>query len=83
MGRGDFARAEPAIRDALTTFERMLGNKDSRYINALLRNAPHKQKGKRETGETNSNPAAKDYRHPYYWASFIPSGDWRSLTGKG
>lgn len=44
--------------------------------------APRKQKGKRETGETDSNPTAKDYRHPYYWASFIPSGDWRSLAGQ-
>ncbi|MCA1563650.1 MAG: CHAT domain-containing protein, partial [Acidobacteria bacterium] len=23
----------------------------------------------------------RDYRHPFYWASFIPSGDWRSLSG--
>jgi CHAT domain-containing protein len=45
-------------------------------------NAPRKQKGKRETGETDSNPTAKDYRHPYYWASFIPSGDWRGLDGQ-
>jgi CHAT domain-containing protein/tetratricopeptide (TPR) repeat protein len=22
-----------------------------------------------------------DYRHPYYWAAFIPSGDWRPLFG--
>jgi hypothetical protein len=26
--------------------------------------------------------ASKDRAHPYYWASFIPSGDWRSLEGK-
>lgn len=24
----------------------------------------------------------KDYSHPYFWASFIESGDWRSLDGK-
>lgn len=24
----------------------------------------------------------KDYSHPYFWASFIESGDWRSLGGK-
>jgi CHAT domain-containing protein len=30
-----------------------------------------------------SNPASqRDYRHPYYWAAFIQSGDWRSLGGK-
>lgn len=21
------------------------------------------------------------YSHPYYWASFIPSGDWRPMQG--
>jgi hypothetical protein len=25
---------------------------------------------------------AKTFAHPFYWASFIPSGDWRSLEGK-
>jgi len=24
----------------------------------------------------------KDRRHPYYWASFIQSGDWANLKGK-
>lgn len=48
----------------------------------LPESAPDKRKRKRDTGEVISIPA-KDYRHPYYWASFIPSGDWRSLTGKG
>ncbi|NET67072.1 MAG: tetratricopeptide repeat protein [Moorea sp. SIO1G6] len=23
-----------------------------------------------------------DYHHPYYWASFIPSGNWRSMAGE-
>lgn len=40
------------------------------------------QKSARETGELLNEVPAKDYRHPYYWASFIPSGDWRSLAGK-
>jgi tetratricopeptide (TPR) repeat protein len=38
--------------------------------------------GKRSTGDTDGAPAAKDYRHPYYWAAFIPSGDWRAMDGK-
>jgi CHAT domain-containing protein len=25
---------------------------------------------------------SKDRRHPYYWASFIQSGEWRSLEEK-
>lgn len=37
-----------------------------------------KEKRQRDTGEF----SAKDYRHPYYWASFIPSGDWRNLAGQ-
>lgn len=24
---------------------------------------------------------APEYSHPYYWAAFIGSGDWRPLTG--
>jgi CHAT domain-containing protein len=23
-----------------------------------------------------------DWRHPYYWAAFIPSGAWTTLDGK-
>jgi CHAT domain-containing protein len=42
----------------------------------------NKQKGKRETVELEGGVTAKDYRHPYYWAAFIPSGDWRSLTAQ-
>ena len=39
--------------------------------------------GKRETSDTGGDaPAPKDYRHPYYWAAFIPSGDWRNMDGK-
>ncbi|HEX8772716.1 MAG TPA: CHAT domain-containing protein [Pyrinomonadaceae bacterium] len=41
-----------------------------------------KQKGKRETGDVGGEVSGKDYRHPYYWAAFIPSGDWRSMDGK-
>src|SRR5262249_2124135 len=26
--------------------------------------------------------ASKDRKHPYYWASFIQSGEWASLDGK-
>lgn len=41
-----------------------------------------KQKGRRETGDIVSEASGKDYRHPYYWAAFIPSGDWRDLAGR-
>jgi CHAT domain-containing protein len=43
-----------------------------------------KQKG--EDGQPAPKPASararKDFRHPYYWASFIPSGEWGNLDGK-
>jgi CHAT domain-containing protein/Tfp pilus assembly protein PilF len=42
----------------------------------------NKQRGKRETGEMIGEVLANDYRHPYYWAAFIPSGDWQSMDGK-
>jgi CHAT domain-containing protein/tetratricopeptide (TPR) repeat protein len=43
---------------------------------------PVADSGKRETSDTGKAFAAKDYRHPYYWAAFIQSGDWRSMDGK-
>ncbi|MEK7415644.1 MAG: tetratricopeptide repeat protein [Planctomycetota bacterium] len=33
-------------------------------------------------GELKSTQDGTDYQHPYYWAAFIPSGDWRSMDGK-
>jgi CHAT domain-containing protein len=41
-----------------------------------------KQKNKRETGEMVSEVMPGDYRHPYYWAAFIPSGNWQNLAGQ-
>ena len=52
---------------------------------AMLRGqivSPAAGSGKRQTGDTDENSAAKDYRHPYYWAAFIPSGNWHSMDGK-
>jgi CHAT domain-containing protein/Tfp pilus assembly protein PilF len=37
---------------------------------------------KRETGDIGETLVPKNYRHPYYWAAFISSGDWRSMKGK-
>jgi CHAT domain-containing protein/Tfp pilus assembly protein PilF len=33
-------------------------------------------------GELKATQGATDYRHPYYWAAFISSGDWRNMDGK-
>jgi CHAT domain-containing protein len=38
-----------------------------------------RQRGTTDIGE---KTVARDYRHPYYWAAFIQSGDWRNLEGK-
>jgi CHAT domain-containing protein len=27
-------------------------------------------------------PAKEAYSHPFYWAAFIQSGDWRPMSGK-
>lgn len=36
----------------------------------------------RGTIDSREKVAMRDYRHPYYWAAFIQSGDWRSMDGK-
>jgi hypothetical protein len=33
-------------------------------------------------GELEPTQDAAGYQHPYYWAAFILSGDWRSMDGK-
>jgi CHAT domain-containing protein/tetratricopeptide (TPR) repeat protein len=39
-------------------------------------------KGGQPEDDDRARDAPKDYRHPYYWAAFIPSGDWRNMAGK-
>jgi CHAT domain-containing protein len=43
---------------------------------------PASVSGYRGTSDTSENAIRADYRHPYYWASFIQSGDWRNMLGK-
>lgn len=43
---------------------------------------PTASSGKRGTTDTGDNTTTKDYHHPYYWAAFIQSGDWRSLESQ-
>jgi CHAT domain-containing protein/Tfp pilus assembly protein PilF len=43
---------------------------------------PTESRGKRGTINPGEKVATKDYRHPYYWAAFIQSGDWRSMDTK-
>ncbi|MEM7555219.1 MAG: hypothetical protein AAF378_14175 [Cyanobacteria bacterium P01_A01_bin.84] len=41
----------------------------------LLISAPGKV-----TGQTQQPQSTQQYEHPYFWASFIPSGNWREMT---
>ncbi len=43
---------------------------------------PASVSGNRGTSDTSENTIRTDYRHPYYWAAFIQSGDWRNMLGK-
>lgn len=47
----------------------------------LLPGSGNKQLNLRDTGEIDEVARAQNYRHPYYWAAFIASGDWRNLDG--
>jgi CHAT domain-containing protein/Flp pilus assembly protein TadD len=40
-----------------------------------------KSKTGRKSGERSAPPKLNDYSHPYYWASFIQSGEWANLQG--
>jgi CHAT domain-containing protein/Tfp pilus assembly protein PilF len=37
---------------------------------------------RRSTTDTGKGLTTSDYPHPYYWAAFIQSGDWRDMDGK-
>jgi CHAT domain-containing protein len=38
--------------------------------------------GRRGLGELGAKPQVENRSHPFFWASFIPVGDWRSLEAK-
>ena len=40
-----------------------------------------KSKTGQKSGERSAPPKLNDYSHPYYWASFIQSGEWANLQG--
>ncbi len=51
-------------------------------LEGKLTSATSGQGRRRETVDVGGKDVAKNYRHPYYWAAFIQSGDWRNLEGK-
>jgi CHAT domain-containing protein len=58
------------------------GTKDLmvQYYDRLLKNQGRSEALRQVQLEMLKNSA---YSHPYYWASFIPSGDWRSMDTSG
>ncbi|MEP6819014.1 MAG: CHAT domain-containing protein, partial [bacterium] len=49
----------------------------------MLRDTQRSEVGKdRALGLGKRTAASQTRSHPFYWASFIPIGDWRSLQGK-
>lgn len=82
--------SDSGTRDLMTTYYKRLKTGEGRTESlrqvqlAMLRGqlSPSMNSGKRETRDTNEKIVIKDYRHPYYWAAFIQSGNWRSLDGK-
>ena len=82
--------SDAGTRDLMTAYYTRLQKGESRtealrevQLEMLRRQlTPTVSVGKRQTSETGRKAATKDYRHPYYWAAFIPSGDWRSMDGK-
>jgi CHAT domain-containing protein len=54
--------------------DRLLVTKSQQDKDRILKT----KNGKKSSEKT----APKDYSHPYYWASFIQSGEWANLDGK-
>jgi len=48
---------------------------------AKIGDAPQPQ-GRQLVREPATEMPKADWRHPYYWAAFIPSGAWTTLDGK-
>lgn len=84
--------SDKATRDLMIEYYRALQNGEGRT--AALRNvqlkmlnrqkqegAPARGQGVKKNADKTS-PPPPSYSHPYYWASFIQSGEWANLEGK-
>jgi CHAT domain-containing protein len=82
--------SDAGTRDLMVAYYRRLKNGEGRADAlrqvqlAMLRGelSNSAASGKRETIDPDATSAIRSYRHPYYWAAFIQSGDWRVLDGK-
>jgi CHAT domain-containing protein/Tfp pilus assembly protein PilF len=83
--------SDSGTRDLITTYYKALQAGEGRtealrqvqlaMLRGQLMPAKSTQSGRRGTSDTVGD-ASRDYRHPYYWAAFIASGDWRNMDGK-
>jgi CHAT domain-containing protein len=79
--------SDAGTRDLMTAYYTRLQNGEQRgealrKVQLMMLTGqlePTGSSGKRETTDTTGRIVSKDYRHPFYWAAFIQSGDWRSL----
>ena len=58
------------------------GTKDwmVKYYDKLLAKVGRSDALRQTQLEFLTNVSDRHYNHPYYWAAFIPSGDWRPLS---
>jgi len=49
------------------------------YYKGVLRNEGRSEALRQTQLKMLRGELGKDYQHPYYWAAFIPSGDWRPI----
>ena len=76
--------SDTATRDLMVDYyqriERGEGRTEALRAAQLGMLAGKKQRAVRQSGGAQANSFSVDYSHPYYWASFIPIGDWRNMN---
>lgn len=75
---------DTATRDLMVDYYRRIergeGRAEALRAAQLGMLAGKKQGTVRQRNGAQANSFSVDYSHPYYWASFIPIGDWRSMN---
>jgi CHAT domain-containing protein len=81
--------SDAATRDLMVAYYKRLESGEGRSEALrqvqleMLRGTQQSQDGKNRSLQVEKTSRASQGRsHPFYWASFIPIGDWRSLDGK-
>jgi CHAT domain-containing protein len=84
--------SDAGTRDLMTAFytriqkhqgrTEALRNVQMAMLEGTLTSTTALRSGRRETTDIADKSATKNYRHPYYWAAFIQSGDWRNMDDR-